>query len=89
MIERIQNSKMQVNYLGAFLAYIVLALTAVIYLPRCESKSDAFIFGFLIYSIYETTNYTTFKDWDPKIAIADSLWGGTLFALVYYFAVEI
>jgi uncharacterized membrane protein len=41
---------------------------------------DAFLFGLVIYGVYETTNIATFKKWSPFVAILDTLWGGVLMA---------
>ena len=40
--------------------------------------------GILIYGVYETTNYALFKNWSIFTVILDTLWGGTLFALVTF-----
>lgn len=37
--------------------------------------------GFLIYGIYDLTNYILFKDWPLRIAIMDMCWGFFLFGL--------
>jgi uncharacterized membrane protein len=42
---------------------------------------DAFIFGVVIYGVYETTNYALFNKWRMTAVILDTLWGGSLFAL--------
>ena len=42
---------------------------------------DAFLFGFVIYGVYDSTNYAMLKKWSPYLAIMDALWGGTLMAL--------
>jgi uncharacterized membrane protein len=55
-----------------------------------EKKSlyDAFLLGFIIYAVYETTNLALIKKWSPVIAIIDTLWGGILFTattfVMYY-----
>ena len=53
------------------------------YFILLENKGviDSFIFGIVIYGIYETTTMSIFKDWDFKIAIIDTIWGGLLFSL--------
>jgi uncharacterized membrane protein len=42
---------------------------------------DAFLFGLVIYGVYETTSYTIFKKWSPTLATIDTIWGGVLMAL--------
>ena len=39
------------------------------------------------YAVYETTNYATFTKWPIYMLVADTLWGGLLFAItakIYY-----
>ena len=43
---------------------------------------DAFLLGFSIYAVYETTTAAIFKDWNSWLVIMDSLWGGILFSLI-------
>ncbi|WP_369122847.1 DUF2177 family protein [Streptococcus pneumoniae] len=33
--------------------------------------------------MYDATNYATFNDYSPIVAIIDSIWGGILFTLVF------
>ena len=44
----------------------------------------SFLLGFIIYGIYETTNYAIFNNWDLNIVLIDSLWGGILLSIVTY-----
>ena len=84
-IEKVQNSPMKVNILGAFLCYIFLifALNYFIIQPK-RSVYDAFFLGILIYGVYETTNYALFTKWSFLTVIIDTLWGGTLFAITTF-----
>ena len=34
--------------------------------------------------IFDLTNYTIFKNYEMKVVVIDSLWGGTLYALTTY-----
>lgn len=85
MIEQVQGSKMQINLFGMIIAYIILALFAIFIIPKTENVYEAFLAGFLTYAIYDSTNYATLKNWNPTIAIMDSLWGGILFSIIKYF----
>ena len=40
--------------------------------------------GLCIYTVYDMTNYTLFSGYDLKIAVADMIWGATLFAFSRY-----
>ena len=62
-----------------------LALTGLLYyfiVREGRSATDAALLGVGTYAVYETTSYATLKNWDPKVAAIDTLWGGALFYLV-------
>ncbi len=84
-IQRVQGSPMKINYLGAAICYILLifGINYFIIKPR-KSVSDAFLLGFIIYGVYETTNYALLKNWSIFTVIIDTLWGGLLFASTTY-----
>jgi uncharacterized membrane protein len=75
---------------GAILCYLalILGLNYFIIQPK-KSAVDAFIFGLVIYAVYETTNYATLKKWSPTLVVMDTLWGGVLFALTTYLTYEL
>lgn len=83
MIQRVQKEPMKANPLFAAISYIVL--TAFIYFALLKSNSveEAFLFGFLLYGVYDTTNLATLKNWDPKIATVDMIWGGLLMSILF------
>ena len=78
----IQGSEITIKYSGVVLCYIVL-LFGINYfiISRRAPLLDAFILGFVIYAIYETTNYATLDNWPVFMILLDSLWGGILFVL--------
>jgi len=78
----VQRVIMQMNPVGAFFSYlfIVFAINYFIILKN-RSVFEAAILGIVIYGVYESTNYAIFKKWSPHLAIMDTLWGGSLFAL--------
>jgi len=84
-IKRVQGSQMNVNLFGAVLCYIflIVGINYFIIKPK-KSVSEAFLLGIVIYGVYETTNYTLFKNWALLTVIIDTLWGGILFALTTY-----
>jgi uncharacterized membrane protein len=45
-----------------------------------RSILEAFLFGLVIYGVYDSTNYAMLKKWNPYLAMMDTLWGGVLFA---------
>jgi len=84
-IQMIQRSKIQLNIYSTILCYVflVFAINYFIIQPK-KSAWDAFLLGICIYGVYETTNLSLFSQWSVNIAIIDTLWGGTLFALTTY-----
>jgi uncharacterized membrane protein len=84
-VKAVQGSQLQVNFLGAILCYIFLifGLNYFIIKPK-RTPYDAFLMGILIYGVFETTNYALFKNWSILTVILDTLWGGTLFAIVTF-----
>lgn len=85
MIGQVQGSPMIINPIGMLVSYFVLVLFAMLFIPRTKNGFEAFLLGFLLYAVYESTNYATLRSWDPKIGFIDSLWGGTLFFIIRYF----
>jgi uncharacterized membrane protein len=41
-----------------------------------------FLFGIILYGIYDFTNYSLLKDWPLSVTLVDTLWGGILCATV-------
>jgi len=84
-VQNIQGSEIKVNYLAAVICYIFLisGLNYFIIRPH-RSVNDAFLFGIVIYGVYETTNWAIFKNWSVFSVILDTLWGGILFAATTY-----
>ena len=83
MIEGVQKEPMVVRPVFAMLSYLVL--TAFIYFALTKSNTieEAFLFGFLLYGVYDTTNLATLKNWDVTIATTDMLWGGLLMSILF------
>jgi len=82
MIYRVQKTELKTNWLSVLGCYLLLisGLYYFIIRKRGEPK-DAFILGFLIYGVYETTNYAILKDWSLLLLFIDSIWGGLLMML--------
>jgi uncharacterized membrane protein len=91
LVQSIQGSPIKLNLAGAVLCYIFLIFGLNYFIiDRKASPADAFLFGLVIYGVYETTNYALLKKWKPQAVALDTLWGGVLFAITtkitYYFA---
>ena len=84
-IQKVQGSKLEVNFLGVAFCYIFLifGINYFIIKPN-KSVSEAFLLGIIIYGVYETTNYALLKNWSILTVIIDTLWGGILFAATTY-----
>ena len=50
-------------------------------LDQNRSVFDAFLFGLVIYGVFDSTNMAIFKKYNWNVAIMDTIWGGTLMAL--------
>lgn len=81
-IKLIQGSPIIINSYAMIICYIILifAMNYFIIIPN-RSILDAFLFGLIIYGVYETTNMALFSKWSWTTVLIDTLWGGTLFAL--------
>lgn len=86
MIMKVQNSELRLKILPTILCYIIL-ISSIYYFIIYKNGSllDAFLLGFFIYGVYETTNMSILKDWNYKIGIIDTIWGGILFLSTTYF----
>jgi len=84
-IINIQRVIMQFRPLGAIICYILLigGLNYFI-INRNRSIMEAFIFGLVVYGVYDSTNYATLKKWSPELAIMDTVWGGILMSTTTY-----
>jgi uncharacterized membrane protein len=81
----VQGEPLKVDYSSAFLCYLLLVfgLYHFIIVPQ-RSLYDAFLLGFVIYGVYETTTKALLKKWNWMTVIIDTLWGGILFTLTAY-----
>jgi uncharacterized membrane protein len=77
---------MTIKPLGAIATYVFL-IFAINYfiIGKLKGPEEAFILGLVIYGVFEGTCYAMFKKWTIGLAMMDTLWGGTLFALTTYF----
>lgn len=88
----IQGSTMNVNKIMAFLAYTLMVIGLVVFvLPNIregheleDSLMYGFLFGVIVYGVYDFTNHAIFKKWNTKIAIIDILWGGFVYFIASY-----
>jgi uncharacterized membrane protein len=85
MISSIQHSNFTIRIISVILCYIILVFGLYYFIIK-DNKTlfEAFLLGFVIYGVYDTTNYATFTNWKWNLALLDTMWGGILFALTTY-----
>jgi uncharacterized membrane protein len=89
-IKKIQGSPMKLNVGYAIASYVFLCLGMYLFLLRdLDIRKNwgpqimkAFLFGLIVYGVYETTNAAIIKDWTIDLVLVDTLWGGILYATV-------
>ena len=79
---KIQHGVMNVKLIPAVLCYffLVIGLNYFILQPH-RTILEAFLLGFIIYGVFDSTNLAIFKNYEWNVAIMDTVWGGILFAL--------
>lgn len=83
VVKRVQGAGITFNIWSGVLCYasLLIGLNYFILNDKRRTALEAFLLGFIIYSVYETTNYAILKNWSPYAVIIDSVWGGILFML--------
>lgn len=91
IIKNIQNGEeMKVRIIPAILCFVVLAFGIAYFIINkirdnniiYDSAKYAIPFGFVIYAVYDLTNYATFKNYTLFTTIIDITWGSILAFLV-------
>jgi len=93
MIPKIQGSKIETNMLYAFFSYLLMLIGLNVFvLPNLNIKNInikdclkyGFLFGIVLYGVYDFTTATVIKNWNIKLALVDVLWGGIVYFLACY-----
>ena len=88
MIPNIQGTQMVVNKRFAMFSYLTLMFSINYFvLPNVENNNNlsyAFIFGLVLYGVYDFTGAAIFTKWDELTMFLDILWGGILFLLTAF-----
>ena len=79
MTERIQGSPVVMQFGPALVVYVALAY--LIY--QVKTVGEAALLGAATYAVYDFTSLAILKKYELNVAIADTLWGGALFAIVF------
>jgi uncharacterized membrane protein len=77
MLIKIQGSPLQMVWWAGAIVYLAMSFLVL----QTKTPQQAFYYGVATYAVYDFTNLATLKQYDPKFAVADSIWGGILFAL--------
>ena len=84
-IQKIQGSPMKLKMIPAIICYLLLVFGLNYFIiSKKLSVLDAFIFGVVIYGVYDATTYAVIEDWSPYLAVIDSIWGGILMSVTTY-----
>ena len=91
MIPRIQGRPMRARASTAAAAYLlmVIGLQQFVLCAHAEARAPgggaarAFLFGLVLYGVYDLTAASVLAEWDLGLGAVDMLWGGAVFALAY------
>lgn len=95
LVKTIQKSPLVLNYFGVIMCYILLIIGLNYFvlqnksLKTIDKIKNAFILGFVIYGVYDSTNYAIFNKWDLFTLLLDTLWGGILLALTTIISIKL
>ena len=93
LIEKIQKQKLVLNIKSAICAYILMLIGLNIFvLPQLDINNitinkcllTGFLFGIIVYGVYDFTCGSIFTDWDFNLAYIDILWGGFVYFISCY-----
>ena len=88
LINNNQGFKFKKNiYLTGFLVYFLMSLGLYYFVIKNsinykKTLFEAFIFGIILYGVYNGTNYITIQKYNYNVAIIDTIWGGILLSIV-------
>jgi len=81
-VKLVQGSALKVNITATILCYVFLIFGIYYFIIQPnKSVQDAFLFGIVVYAVYETTSRALLTKWKWTTVFIDTLWGGILFAL--------
>jgi uncharacterized membrane protein len=79
VVKDIQGSPLRFRLEGALVVYPALAYLVL----KAKTVQEAFMIGAATYAVYDFTTYAAFSKYPIHVAIMDTLWGGTLFAITH------
>ena len=85
IVKNIQDDRpMNVRLWGAVPVYLALGYLV----SEIHSAPRAFLTGMATYAVYDFTQIVTFDKYPLWFALADSMWGGVLVALVWWVGLQ-
>lgn len=92
-VASVQRVSMQPRILGAVVCYLLMTGGLWYFILRDRrTVGEAMLLGFVIYGVFDSTNYAIFKKWQWQNALMDTIWGGVLFGIttqvVYLFTTK-
>lgn len=98
LVRGVQRSPLNVKLAPAATAYALMVVAlAFLVLPAAKAARGSrleralrygALFGFVAYGIFNATNAAIFESYDWRVAILDTAWGTTLFAIATYVALH-
>lgn len=79
-IARVTDGQFTPLWPAAALVYVLLAAGIALFaVPRAETLLQAagfgFVFGLIVYGVYDLTNYSTLERWTATLMLTDMAWG--------------
>ena len=93
MIKKIQGKAMKPNWLYAIIAYTLMVIGLNLFvLPNINVKkvtikdclTYGFMFGLVLYGVYDFTIGAVLEKWSMSLAVLDVLWGGFVYFISSY-----
>ena len=99
-IEKVQHKNFIPKLHYAFASYILIILGQYYFVYKNinrnnwikDSLFNGFLFGFVLYGVFDFTNLAIFSDYSLKTATIDMFWGGTLLSItsfISYYILEV
>jgi uncharacterized membrane protein len=91
-IENVQQKRFIPNFYYAFFSYVLIIFGQYHFVHKHIKRSNwvydsifnGFLFGFVLYGVFDFTNLAIFTDYSLNTAIIDMIWGGTLLSVVSF-----
>jgi len=84
-IKTIQGKPIKIKLVGFIITYLIMMYGYYHFILKDDkSVFDGFIYGFVVYGVFEFTNYSIFNKWNIKTIIIDLSWGSILHAIITY-----